>query len=226
MTDQTHEPDPTAVYRMFGQGDRLLYVGASHAPLVRIAQHADDRPWWRQVDRISLDWFPCRESALAVEKSAIERENPAYNVAHNDGRFERLALVANLRTAPLSDAQLVERAIRDGMTSTRLLLKAYGLPDSRARRIARMIRAAQVADAPPLEPAEAAAMTDAELAIAAASRGVVSVRNLRAAFGASEHRARRVAQLIRDDETTQEPPAPSAADQGPAAAGVGVGVRA
>lgn len=76
-------PQPTAVYRAFDQSDRLLYVGISAAPERRWTQHAIDKPWWRQVARLTLNWRDSWAEALAVEAEAIRLEGPVHNVVHN-----------------------------------------------------------------------------------------------------------------------------------------------
>ena len=80
------DPVPTALYRHFGEGDALLYVGISLSPVARLSKHADASHWSRQITRVSIEWFPSRSAALAAEARAILDENPAHNIA---GRIAR-----------------------------------------------------------------------------------------------------------------------------------------
>lgn len=70
----------TAVYRLFDASDRLLYVGEGKDPDVRRRAHGR-RKWGGQIARMTVEWHPTRDDALAVELQAIRSENPAYNEA-------------------------------------------------------------------------------------------------------------------------------------------------
>lgn len=70
----------TALYRLFDESDRLLYVGVSHKPDVRWGQHSEEKEWWPQVDRRAIEWHDSRGSAERAELLAIANERPAYNV--------------------------------------------------------------------------------------------------------------------------------------------------
>lgn len=74
---------PTALYRLFGDGDVLLYIGISKTFGHRWHQHAQSKPWWPDVRRQMIDWHPSRDAAEAAEKAAIRTEHPKYNLAHN-----------------------------------------------------------------------------------------------------------------------------------------------
>lgn len=69
----------TAVYRLFNEGDELLYVGISRNPMARWAEHAE-RHWWAQVSQFTVEWHPTREAALSVELQTIHDDKPAHNV--------------------------------------------------------------------------------------------------------------------------------------------------
>lgn len=71
-----------ALYRFFDAGGDLLYVGVTNDPGRRWGRHANDKPWWHEVDRIEIERYPDRESVLAAERKAIQEEHPRYNVAH------------------------------------------------------------------------------------------------------------------------------------------------
>lgn len=82
-----------ALYRFFGEGDALLYVGLTvHLP-TRLVDHHDKKPWWRQVERMTVQWWPSREAVVAAERQAIIDEKPIHNIQHNrrGSRHSRVA---------------------------------------------------------------------------------------------------------------------------------------
>lgn len=72
--------DRTAVYRLYDADGSLLYVGTSNQPEARWKQHAPEKPWWPQVARKDIEWYPDRPKALTAEALAIITESPRYNV--------------------------------------------------------------------------------------------------------------------------------------------------
>lgn len=75
---------PHALYRFFNSTDVLLYVGITVDPGARFKKHGGDKPWWGQVDRISIEHFATRTEALEAERKAIKEEKPLHNVVHNE----------------------------------------------------------------------------------------------------------------------------------------------
>jgi predicted GIY-YIG superfamily endonuclease len=75
---------PHALYRFYDASDVLLYVGITVDPGARFKKHGGDKPWWSEVDRISIDHFATRQEALAAERKAIKEEQPLHNVIHNE----------------------------------------------------------------------------------------------------------------------------------------------
>lgn len=73
----------TCLYRMYDAVGALLYVGITNRPDLRFAQHAADKPWWREVVTIKKQWFDTRVQAERAEIIAIKRERPRYNIEHN-----------------------------------------------------------------------------------------------------------------------------------------------
>jgi hypothetical protein len=69
----------TALYRWFDAEDRLLYVGITNDIGRRTDRHAYLQPWWTNVARSTVEWFPSRPEALAAEARAIRDEYPTYN---------------------------------------------------------------------------------------------------------------------------------------------------
>lgn len=73
----------TGLYRIYDIAGVLLYVGISGDPAFRQSQHAADKPWWHEVDAMTVEWFNNREAAAGREGAAIRREKPKYNIKHN-----------------------------------------------------------------------------------------------------------------------------------------------
>ncbi len=65
----------TAVYRVFAADETLLYVGVAKSFARRWSQHAAAKPWWPDVQRQTVDWYPDRDTALAAETAAIRTES-------------------------------------------------------------------------------------------------------------------------------------------------------
>lgn len=77
----TSQDESTALYRFYDGAGQLLYVGITGDPSDRWARHADEKPWWPNVARHTVEWLPSRDAALAAETAAIVAEEPVYNVA-------------------------------------------------------------------------------------------------------------------------------------------------
>jgi DNA-directed RNA polymerase specialized sigma24 family protein len=69
----------SAVYRVFGDGERLLYVGSSERPRQRWHEHRSRTVWWPLAKAYSLTWFEDRATAYAAEAQAIASELPEFN---------------------------------------------------------------------------------------------------------------------------------------------------
>jgi hypothetical protein len=67
------------VYRVFGDGQQLLYIGSSERPRQRWHEHRSRTPWWSQALRYSLTWLPDRDAAYEAEQVAIVSESPVFN---------------------------------------------------------------------------------------------------------------------------------------------------
>lgn len=70
---------PCFVYRFFGEGDVLLYVGVSDDPARRWAEHRVDAPWWAEMMRCEVMLYASRAAALQAEAIAISVEKPRWN---------------------------------------------------------------------------------------------------------------------------------------------------
>ena len=80
MTPVAAVAKPTALYRIYGDADLLLYIGISDDFGRRWKEHAKKQPWWGEMRRLAADeWFDDRKDAEAAEEAAIKTEKPKYN---------------------------------------------------------------------------------------------------------------------------------------------------
>jgi predicted GIY-YIG superfamily endonuclease len=80
---RTAAPVETALYRIWGAADALLYIGISKDFGRRWKEHAKAQPWWAERERMTVDkWYPTWEEARDAEGVAIKAERPKYNVKH------------------------------------------------------------------------------------------------------------------------------------------------
>lgn len=75
---------PHALYRFFDRTDVLLYVGITMDLPARVGQHRKDKPWWVEVNHITIEHFEDRAEVLLAEREAIRTEKPLYNSTHNE----------------------------------------------------------------------------------------------------------------------------------------------
>ncbi len=87
---------PEALYRWFDWDDRLLYVGITRDMAGRQESHSRRSSWGRFAARCTVERYPDREMVEAVERWAIEREQPLFNHVYNDTPEARQRLVAYL----------------------------------------------------------------------------------------------------------------------------------
>jgi hypothetical protein len=72
------------VYRCYGAGDRLLYVGMTMGckptdAQDRLKNHSRSQDWWGEVVRVGVTEAMPRDAALKLERQMIWDERPAYN---------------------------------------------------------------------------------------------------------------------------------------------------
>ena len=65
------ESEETALYRIFGDADLLLYIGISNDFGRRWKQHAKKQPWWPEKRRMTTEWYDSRDDAERAEEAAI-----------------------------------------------------------------------------------------------------------------------------------------------------------
>ena len=82
MDPKQSRPEQTALYRLYGADEALLYIGVSKHFGVRWQKHAATKPWWGEVRSQTIQWFGTRDEALDAEALAIFGEQPRHNVIH------------------------------------------------------------------------------------------------------------------------------------------------
>lgn len=75
--------EPHALYRFYGAGGTLLYIGITNSIPVRLKAHDKGKPWWTGVTNITVEHYPDRRAVLEAERRAIVTERPLYNGTHN-----------------------------------------------------------------------------------------------------------------------------------------------
>ena len=83
--------EPVALYRLYGAGDALLYVGVTNNAGARFTEHAKAKSWWPEVTKKTIAWYDSREDVLLAEAEAIAGEHPAYNIRLTRSAARRLA---------------------------------------------------------------------------------------------------------------------------------------
>lgn len=79
----TFDQRPHALYRFYGAGGTLLYIGITADLPTRLTNHRDDKAWWLGVTNVTVEHYPDRTSVLEAERRAIVAERPLYNQQHN-----------------------------------------------------------------------------------------------------------------------------------------------
>lgn len=102
-------PNPHALYRLFDETGRLLYVGISVDPGKRFAQHRSDKTWWSEVRNMTVQPMPTRQAALDAEREAIKNERPRHNAVHNERTENVDPSVAICRSLDAIDEFVVKR---------------------------------------------------------------------------------------------------------------------
>ena len=88
--------DDTALYRIWGDADLLLYIGISDRLRSRTGSHIAGSSWMDFAVRSTIERYPTRAVALDAEEAAIKAERPLFNHQHNDTPESRRALVEYL----------------------------------------------------------------------------------------------------------------------------------
>ncbi len=73
---------PHTVYRMFDSADQLLYLGCTFKFFDRVGHHLVMQPWYRDITKITLEWYPARDDS-------DRRRDPAVQQVHTQPRWRR-----------------------------------------------------------------------------------------------------------------------------------------
>ena len=92
MNETKHVDETHILYRFYGDGGLLLYVGVTVDPGARLTAHSQDKPWWQRVSNITLQNFPSEMDLLRAEREAIKAEDPLYNIVHSRRNKQRRPL--------------------------------------------------------------------------------------------------------------------------------------
>jgi len=123
------------VYRMYGPGEELLYVGKSVRVRSRVLSYfraaRGEKAWEliREADRLEWDYVPNEFYSLVREMKLIQRWRPRFNVQH---KRKRIFAFVKVTDEPAPRVLPVSRVVEDGATY-------YG-PFPRVRALARTIR--------------------------------------------------------------------------------------
>ena len=123
------------VYRMYGPGDELLYVGKSVRVRTRLLSYfraaRGEKAWEliHETSRISWEYIPNEFAALIREMKLIQQRQPRFNVQHKRKRIYAFIKLTHERAPRLIP---VTRVLDDGATY-------YG-PFPRVGRLARIVR--------------------------------------------------------------------------------------
>jgi excinuclease ABC subunit C len=111
--------DRPGVYRFFGAGDVLLYVGKSVRVRTRLLSYfrapRGDKAWElvHEASRVAWDYIPNEFAALVREMKLIQRWQPRFNVQHRRRRIYAFVKVTRERAPRLLP---VTRVAEDGAT--------------------------------------------------------------------------------------------------------------
>lgn len=71
----------TCLYKAYDAQGQALYIGVSVDWARRWKEHCAFSPWFYDVARLEIQWFPIKWLALDAERQAIYMENPRHNTA-------------------------------------------------------------------------------------------------------------------------------------------------
>lgn len=75
----------TAVYRFWAADGSLIYVGFTASLRQRFLDHQADKPWWPEVARKTVRWYPTRGDAATAEDAVLAARRPRYNKQKRSG---------------------------------------------------------------------------------------------------------------------------------------------
>lgn len=83
---------PETLYRMLDSFDRLLYVGRTINPAIRLNDHRSNKDWWNDVATITLERFDSLQELIDAELMAIRAEHPIHNIVGGSLRMRIAAI--------------------------------------------------------------------------------------------------------------------------------------
>jgi predicted GIY-YIG superfamily endonuclease len=90
----------TTVYIACDQAGRVIYVGITSQGPGRNGQHQKNSEWWGLHDRMVVEHFPTRQTALLRERELIRTHRPPFNKQHN-ANHERIKAAYLAEVKPL-----------------------------------------------------------------------------------------------------------------------------
>ncbi|MDP2959198.1 MAG: UvrB/UvrC motif-containing protein [Longimicrobiales bacterium] len=116
---QAQAENRPGVYRMYGPGEELLYVGKSVHVRSRLLSyfraHKGEKAWEliRETSRVEWEYIPNEFAALVHEMKLIQGRQPRFNVQHKRRRIYAFVKVTNERAPRVLP---VTRVVEDGAT--------------------------------------------------------------------------------------------------------------
>lgn len=92
MMGYSRRKGPYALYRMWADDGRLLYIGCSYSPMTRMSEHERMQPWATDISKITVTWLPDFASASEAERMAIAAESPIWNVQHSATKTRKIGI--------------------------------------------------------------------------------------------------------------------------------------
>lgn len=126
--------DPTALYRLYGADDALLYVGVTRNISLRLSQHKADKKWWPQVTRRTMTWYGSRAEARAAESKAVFAEKPMHNREEPAPEYPYVALAAVLRK------RIISGEIEYRLPAEQQLMRETGMALTTVRKAMALLR--------------------------------------------------------------------------------------
>jgi predicted GIY-YIG superfamily endonuclease len=78
------------LYRFFDTAGRLLYVGITQNPQLRLRDHRAMKDWWAEVANVTMEHFDSRQAVEAAERIAVRTENPVHNTVRFSQKRRRV----------------------------------------------------------------------------------------------------------------------------------------
>lgn len=133
----------TTVYRALDDKARLLYVGISDLPLVRLTQHGSSSALWPEyTTSMTFERFATRREARLTEIETVEFDDPVFNKADRSQERYRRWLIAypDRHADDVTDDEyfaLIDRIYREGHRDYEPFLLSIRTPEPTANYLAK-----------------------------------------------------------------------------------------